>query len=361
MTTLGGIEFQAPAFVVIPIFLAVLVGLAVLTGRGVARWLRRSNAEPRFDETAPILLELPVALGIFIGGVLLIVPELALPGRLQTWVGRGLWVLFVFTCSLVVSRITLSVVTEWAARHPAVRPALGIVRVTTRLLVGVLAILTALGTLGVDIKPILATLGVSSLAVALALQDTLANFFAGLYLLADRPVRAGDFIKIADGEQGFVDAIGWRSSRLRTLGNNIVIVPNQKLSQAILTNFHLPEPHMAITIAVTVPYQADLEKVEGLLMDELVLAVGEVPEMHSGEPPSVRVSSYGDSGVVLACSFQVRDFASQFAAAHEIRKRILARLGGEGVEIPYPQRVVRQAPPLERRRHGRPGDAGESG
>ena len=115
-------------------------------------------------------------------------------------------------------------------------PALAVARVSVRLLVGALAIITALETLGVPVAPLVTTLGVGSLAVALALQETLANFFAGLYLLADRPVRAGDYIKINDaqGEEGYVESIGWRSSRLRTLKNNTVIVPNQKLSQAIL-------------------------------------------------------------------------------------------------------------------------------
>ena len=129
--------------------------------------------------------------------------------------------------------------TEYATRNPSMSPAVGVARVSVRLLVGALAIITALETLGVPVAPLVTTLGVGSLAVALALQETLANFFAGLYLLADRPVRAGDYIKINDaqGEEGYVESIGWRSSRLRTLKNNTVIVPNQKLSQAILTNF----------------------------------------------------------------------------------------------------------------------------
>ena len=124
----------------------------------------------------------------------------------------------------------------------------------------------ALETLGVPVAPLLTTLGIGSLAVALALQETLANFFAGLHLLADRPVRPGDYIKIQDGgAEGFVETIGWRSSRLRTAGNNIVVVPNQKLSQAILTNFHLPVANVAMTVAVTVAVDADPEAVEKLL------------------------------------------------------------------------------------------------
>ena len=115
-------------------------------------------------------------------------------------------------------------------RHPAVAPALGVARATVRVAVAILALITALESLGVPVAPLLTTLGIGSLAVALALQDTLANFFAGLYLLADRPVRTGDYVKLHEGAEGFVETIGWRSSRLRTSSNNIVVVPN---SQAV--------------------------------------------------------------------------------------------------------------------------------
>jgi len=230
-----------------------------------------------------------------------------------------------------------------------------VVRVAVRILIGIAAVVMALQSVGVPVAPILTTLGVGSLAVALALQDTLANFFAGLYLLADRPVRPGDFIKIPDGEQGTVEAIGWRSSRLRTLQNNIVIVPNQKLSQAVLTNYHLPEPHLAITIPVAVSYDVDPEAVEGHLLDELLLAAGEIPEVHE-EPPSVRLAGFGDSSLIFHCVVFVRNFEAQFAAATALRKRVLARLRNEGIEIPYPQQVVRLAEGVrERRRNERSG------
>ena len=178
---------------------------------------------------------------MFIGGLLWI-PDIGLPGRLGRWLEGALDIGFVLSCALVVSRVAVAAVTEYVTHNPSMSPAVGVARVTVRLLVGALAIITALESLGVPVAPLLTTLGVGSLAVALALQETLANFFAGLYLLADRPVRAGDYIKINDpqGEEGYVESIGWRSSRLRTLKNNTVIVPNQKLSQAILTNYHLP-------------------------------------------------------------------------------------------------------------------------
>src|SRR5262249_48781304 len=150
---------------------------------------------------------------------------------------------------------------------------------------------------------LLTTLGVGSLAVALALQETLANFFAGLYLLADRPVRTGDYIKIHDGEEGYVEAIGWRSSRLRTPKNNVPIAPNQTLSQAILTHFPLPSPPVSLTVSVSVSYDADPAAVERALGDELSRAASEIPEIKGAQDfgagtVAVRLAELGDSGMV---------------------------------------------------------------
>ena len=366
MTRLAGIDIAAPPQVVVPLFLFALLLIAALvarlTGRLTSRWLQGTSASRRSDDSVPNLA-LPIAAAVLTGGFLLVLPELPLPARLAKWTLSVLSITLVLSCALVLARIAVAGVSEYAARNPSVSPALGVARVTVRVVFGVLALLMALQTLGVPVTPLLTTLGIGSLAVALALQDTLANFFAGLYLLADRPVRAGDYIKIQDntgGQEGYVDAIGWRSSRLRTLRNNIVIVPNQKLSQAVLTNYHLPLPQMAMGVAIAVSYDADPEAVEAALLDEIQHASAEIPEIAEGRA-SVSLTQLGDSAMTFECGVTVRNFESQGRAAHELRKRLLARLRQEGMEIPYPQRVIRHAPTQERRRQARPGDPNDDG
>ena len=109
-----------------------------------------------------------------------------------------------------------------------------------------IGLLVTLDSLNISITPLLTTLGIGGLAVALAFKDTLANFFAGLYVLADRPIRVGDLVKIEGGPEGYVESIGWRSTRIRTLANNIAILPNSKVSESMITNY-LPAgpPHLA--------------------------------------------------------------------------------------------------------------------
>ena len=207
-----------------------------------------------------------------------------------------------------------------------------------RIAVAVLAAIMALESLGVPVAPLLTTLGIGSLAVALALQDTLANFFAGLHLLADRPVRPGDYIKLIEGAEGFVETIGWRSSRLRTTANNIVVVPNQKLSQAILTNFHLPISNVTMTIALTVAADADADAVERALNEELARAVAEIAELHGRQarrPPD----RHQRRRPGLDCTVDVKDVEAQALAGHEVRKRLLARLRRDGIALAAKERV----------------------
>src|SRR5205814_7793895 len=110
--------------------------------------------------------------------------------------------------------------------------------------------LILLDVLGVKITPLLTALGVGGLAVALALQDTLSNLFAGVHLLADRPIRVGDYVKIAENIEGHVVDVGWRSTRVRTLGNNVMIVPNKRVAESVIVNYDMPERPMSTQGAV---------------------------------------------------------------------------------------------------------------
>jgi small-conductance mechanosensitive channel len=341
MTRLAGIDIDLPPELVIPIFLMVLLVVSAVAARLVrsatTRWLGGPGGD-RPDKTPPPSLGVPIGGAVLMGGLLLMLPELALPGRLGRTLTAGFDILFVLACALGISRIAIAALTEYAARNPAVSPALGVTRGIVRIAIAVLAAIMALETLGVPVAPLLTTLGIGSLAVALALQETLANFFAGLHLLADRPVRPGDYIKIHDGEEGFVETIGWRSSRLRTTKNNIVIVPNQKLSQAILTNFHLPVSNVTMTVAVTVAVDSDAEAVDKLFNDELGRAAAELAELR-GAKPVVRLVDITDAGQVWHCILDVKDVETQRLAGHEVRKRLLARLRRERVALAVKEKV----------------------
>lgn len=131
-----------------------------------------------------------------------------------------------------------------------------------RIVVIIIGVLVLLDSLGIAIAPLLTALGVGGLAVALALQDTLSNVFAGVHILASRKVIRGDFIQLDNGMEGYVVDTNWRNTTARQLPNNIVIVPNATLASSVVTNYHQPEQETSVSVAVGVSYDSDLEHVE---------------------------------------------------------------------------------------------------
>jgi small-conductance mechanosensitive channel len=198
-----------------------------------------------------------------------------------------------------------------------------------------------LSSLGIAITPLLTALGVGGLAVALALQDTLSNLFAGIHLLADRPIRVGDYVRLSlENVEGWVVDVGWRSTRIRMLQNNVVIVPNSKVSQSVITNYDLDETRLALSIRVGVPYNADPDRVERLLVEETLAAVGEVDGLLAQPRPSARlIPGFGEYSLDFTLVCWVARFPDQFQVQHELRKRVLKRLRAEGIEMPLPTAV----------------------
>ncbi len=170
-----------------------------------------------------------------------------------------------------------------------------------------------------------------------------------MHLLADRPIRVGDYVKIADTIEGFVVDVGWRSTRVRMLQNNVVVVPNKRVAESIIINYDLPEPRMSLLVPVGVAYGTDPDHVERVLVEEATRAAGEVPGLLADPPPFVRfIPGFGAYSLDFTLICQVATFVDQYAVQHELRKRILRRLRAEGIEIPFPVRTVelRQPGPL---------------
>jgi len=219
--------------------------------------------------------------------------------------------------------------------------ATGLTRGLVKVVVITTGILVLLDTLGISITPLLTALGVGGLAVALALQDTLGNMFAGVHILMEKSIRVGDFIRLETGQEGCVADIGWRTTRVRMAPNNVVIIPNSKLAQSVVTNYDLPGKPMAIQLPVRVSYASDPDQVERVLIDEAARAAKEVRGMLPDPAPAVQfIPGFGESSMDFTLTCQVDQYESQGPVLHELRKRIFKRFKREGIEIPFPIRTV---------------------
>ena len=203
--------------------------------------------------------------------------------------------------------------------------------------------LVALEMAGQSISPLLAGLGIAGLAVALALQPTLGNFFAGTYVISEGEFHEGNYIELEGGPSGFIVDIGWRSTKIRSVLNNLVIIPNSTMADSIITNYYSPTPILTTIIDCGVSYESDLERVEEVSLE---IAKEEVESSRYGyEPfvPLVRFHNFGDSNVDFRLIFQSTDRGGSFAIKHQIIKRLHARFTKEGIEINYPVRKLMMA------------------
>ena len=249
-------------------------------------------------------------------------------------------ILLIIALVLFADRFSVGLIGSYAERSNTFRGSRSIFQGITHGIVFGIGGLILLGTLGISITPLIASLGITSLAVALALQPTLENFFSGVQLVVDKPIRVGDFIELDSGEQGFVEKIGWRSTWIKMLPNNTVIMPNSLLSQSKIINYFYPEKELSVPVEVGVHYSSDLEHVEQVTLE----VAREILSSHKWGVPEyetfVVYTGFGDSSVNFTVMLRAREYFNRFWVKSAFIKALHKRFAEEGITIPYPIRAI---------------------
>jgi len=262
---------------------------------------------------------------------------------------RVLPALGVASVTLATAAVATRLVVVYGPRTSPSLPVSGITHTIVRIVITTLGVLVIIRSFGYDITPMLTALGVGGLAVALALQEPLSNLFAGIFTALAGQIRIGDYIKVDPGVEGHVVDFTWRSTRLRQLAGNLIVVPNAKLAQAVVTNFSFPSADMGISLEFTVDAAGDLAHIERVILEvasEVQRAAGDAV---MNVEPSLRYQGFTDTGVRCAVGLRVRDFVDQFAVRHELVKQLQERFAREGIALAIPSMRVAAAlrPPAE--------------
>jgi len=341
-------NFFAPYFDII--WAAAVVAISFVAAKTInfvlKRWAVKLTAKTKsnLDDMLIKALRWPITLGFVLAGLYIGITSISYLLPHYSTITQAFSFIQIFFTAFVIARI-VNTIFDWYARDVAAKtqsklddhmlPAL---KKAVYLIVFLVAIVFFMRGLGVEITALIAALGIGGLAIALALQDTLSNFFAGAYTTLDKPIRVNDFVQIETGEKGYVQEIGWRTTKIRQLDGNTLIIPNAKLAQNRIINFDLENPHMSVGLACGVAYDSDLDKVEKISIE---VAKGVMKE-HAGisdfqkYPPSVRFSEFGDSNIKFNLWFTVKKATDQFKVKHEMIKALKKRLDREGIVIEYP-------------------------
>ncbi len=339
-TPAGGLE---ELLVSAGILLASYLGarfLSFLLGRMLSRAARRT-ARP-LDDQAIKGLKRPLTYALFLLGAYAAVHRMPAPGGWIDRLDQALYALAVALVSLALMRaygILLAWYSTESRRGEVLTTEFGpLLSKLGRLLIVLLGLIAVLNHFGVNVQSLVVSLGVGSLALGLAAQDTLANMFAGFTLMLDRPFKIGDRIQLSTGEVGDVETIGMRATQIRTLDDTFLIVPNSSLTKERLVNLSRPSRSISTRLEVGLAYGTDLALAKRILREAALSS----EYVEKERVPQVLVSRFADFSVNFQLVFWARDYTQQALARSQVHEEAYRRLREAGIEIPVPvRRVIR--------------------
>jgi len=285
-------------------------------------------------------LSIPVFFLVFIIGLYTSLKTLS---RLDTYyvsIDGAFFVVTTLVIALLVSRIITVITLGWLKVRRGFKRTPGLLNKAITVIIFVIAIAVILSYFEIDVTPLIAGVGLGALAIGLALQSTLSNFFAGVHLLSDKPIRVGDYIELDADNTGIVEDIGWRSTRIKTLTDNLLIIPNGKLADSNIINYSMPRKDFSIWVPCGVAYESNLKKVEKVTLEvakEIQLtADGAVKDFE----PVFRYREFGDSNINFIAVLGIAEPMKRFAVRNEFIKALKERFDKEGIEISWPIRKI---------------------
>lgn len=320
----------AAAHVVLFIFQTVLTNL---TGR----------TKTHLDDKLVKITKKPVYWGVIIGGIYFALLQIEIIAKYQLAlivVVKLLVILLLMGVAIGLSNTLI----DWAEHRSGVSKKqtgfLNGVRKIVNALVYFIGVIFILQVFGLAIAPLIASLGIGGLVIALALQPTLSNYFAGLYLVSDGFIQEDDYIELDNGLKGYVVTVGWRNTVIRMWNNNLVMIPNSKIADSTITNYNEPENKMDFIVYTGVDYDSNLKKVE-----RLALKVGRELQKDkrfgvASYKPSVRFYEFGDSNIGMKLILQANKRGNYFLMQHECIKNLKEAFEDAKIHISFPRRSI---------------------
>jgi small-conductance mechanosensitive channel len=340
----GTFPLLIAALIILVSFAISFIALFILD---VVDHIAKTRTKTTLDDKVLHSIRLPVRLIFLVGGFYAAFIYVNSNAAFQGYtVHQIFYIFFVLSGALLVVRI-LEALFAWYIEEVAIKTNTKVDKTLAPLInkfiiaaVYVIAIIMVLAELGVEITPLIASLGIAGLAVALALQDTLSNLFSGIYMGADKIIEVGDYIEMENGIKGNVENIGWRSTRIRMVSDNYVIIPNKKLAESVIINYTDPNPCLSIIVKASVAYSSDLDNVEKITVETAKSVLKRTGKEIEGRDPYVRYEEMGESGIKLSVYMFAARNANTYSVTHEFIKELMKAYRKNGITIPFPQMDV---------------------
>nr|WP_319376538.1 mechanosensitive ion channel family protein [uncultured Methanoregula sp.] len=335
--------------------ITVITGL-VLAGFAhvIIRWLKkRADAtDTKLDDIILMAIGTPLVVAIIILSLYVALTSFDIVPESMNWLITdqvinavfilfGAWIVSVFSYNLIHTYgIQIADKTETDLDDRLIP----ILEIAARYLIWFVAFLLILADFKIDITPFLAGAGIAGLAIALAVQDILGNFFGGAIIAMDKPFKIGDRVKI-DTFFGDVLSIGPRSTRIRTLDSQIVTVPNSTVTSSVVINYAMPDLKMKVRIPFSVAYGSDMGKVKEILLSIAREAAEKTPWVITDPAPSVYFLEFGESSLNGQLILWTSNYDYAWDVQDYVNSRIATRFADKKIEIPFRQVDIRMREP----------------
>lgn len=298
--------------------------------------IKTSGRRKKYAQYILDRLSRPLILLVFFSGLYAATKHLTILTTYRLWIDNGFFVILTFIVAFLASRILTVLMSGFLKARGGSEKTPGLLNKAVVVFIYLIAIVVILGYFNIDITPMVAGVGLGALAIGLALQSTLANFFAGVHLLSDKPIEVDNYIELDENTKGFVEDIGWRSTRIRTLADNLLIIPNAKLAESNITNFSKPKHDMSLWIPCGVAYESDLRKVEQVTLEVAKKIQQTVEGAVKDFEPLFRYTEFGDSNINFIAIIRVQEPMKRYVVRNEFIKALKERFDREHIEISWP-------------------------
>ena len=285
-------------------------------------------------------LESQVILWSFLFSLFLVFEDFPIKEEYSTFILVIIKIILIASITHAMAKLVLGLFELWSKKQEGGFPSTTIFTNIVKITIYIIGLLIILDSVNISIAPMLTALGVGGLAVSLALKDTLSDVFAGLHILLSKKVQPGDFVSLDSGEMGYIQNITWRNTKMLERTNNILHIPNTKLSSAIVKNYDSGDPSFSVKVFMGVDYNSDLGHVERVSLEEANKLHAEMVETNKSSQPSFKFRGFGESSIDFAIYFRGNRYGDQNPIIHQFIKNIHKRFKEEKINIPFPIRTI---------------------
>lgn len=300
-----------------------------------------AKTKTKLDDIMVDMLEEPIVLIVTIIGVWFAVGRLSFPEKIMEWINNLYMVMIVLTITWLLARLIDAIIKEYVV--PITKKTKGdfddqiipIIRKAIRVAIWVMGIIIALNNAGYNVGALLAGLGIGGIALAMAAKDTVANFFGGITIFTDKPFTINDRVKI-NGFDGTITEIGIRSTRLKTLENRIVTIPNSKFTDGMVENVS-SEPHRKVVLKLGLVYETTASKIQNG-MKALQTIVDENKDLE--ENTVISFNEFGDFSLGILFIYYIKKGADIMGVQTAVNLETKKRFEELDIEMAFPTQTV---------------------